>query len=82
MDGTVEELNGDISEKLASRLSSIEYNTGRDLPLMSAIRNAGFISHAQLWEEMATAEVERSRRSFNWRTPETSANRPGQETAA
>ena len=34
---------------------------------MSAIRNAGFISHAQLWEEMETAEVERSRRSFNWR---------------
>ena len=67
MDGTAEELTGDISEKLASRPSSIAYNTRRDLPLMSAIRNAGFISHAQLWEEMETAEVERSRRSFNWR---------------
>jgi len=67
MDGTVEELNGDVSEKLASKLSSIEYNTGRDLPLMSTIRNAGFISHGQLWEEMETTKVERSRRSFNWR---------------
>jgi hypothetical protein len=63
MDGIVEQVNSESSRRSAV----IEYNIERDLPLMAAVRNATFIAQEQLWEEMEAAQVERSRRSFNWR---------------
>jgi hypothetical protein len=63
MDGIVEQVNSESGRRSAV----IEYNIERDLPLMAAVRNATFIAQDQLWEEMEAAQVERSRRSFNWR---------------
>lgn len=34
---------------------------------MKAVRDATFITYNQLWEELTSAAIERSRRSFNWR---------------
>lgn len=63
MDGIVEQVIGESNR----RSVVIEYNIERDLPLMAAVRNATFIAQDQLWEEMEAAQIERSRRSFNWR---------------
>jgi hypothetical protein len=63
MDGIV----GQISSETERRTAAIEYSFERDLPLMEAVRNATFIAQDQLWDEMKTAGVEHSRRSFNWR---------------
>ena len=40
---------------------------GRDIPLLRQVRNAKFISHAQLFDLMRFGAWERSRDSFNWR---------------
>ena len=63
MDGTVEQIN----EAPARRPAAIEYSMERDLPVMTAVRNATFITYYQLWEELKYAKIEGSKRSFNWR---------------
>ena len=45
----------------------IQYNPRRDLPLLLAIRNATFICHRQLWNQLSARGIETCRRSFNWR---------------
>jgi hypothetical protein len=45
----------------------IQFNWERDLPLMLAVRNATFISHRQLSEQIRAGGIETGRRSFNWR---------------
>jgi len=63
MDGTVEQIN----EAPARRPAAIEYSMERDLPVMTAVRNATFITYDQLWEELKYAKIEGSKRSYNWR---------------
>jgi hypothetical protein len=63
MDGTIEQVN----ETSVRRPPAIEYSMERDLPVMTAVRNATFITYDQLWEELKDAKIEASKRSFNWR---------------
>jgi hypothetical protein len=49
------------------RLSSIQYSVRRDLPMLLTVRNATFICHAQLFEQLLAAKSEVSRRAFGWR---------------
>jgi hypothetical protein len=63
MDGTVEQINGSS----VRHPTTIEYSMERDLPVMTAVRNATFITYDQLWEELKYAKIEASKRSFNWR---------------
>lgn len=51
----------------SSRSTYIRYSQERDLPMLLAIRNATFISHGQLFDQLVAAGSEVSRRAFNWR---------------
>ena len=65
-EAVIEEYQGhNGSGGLSSR--SIRYSQERDLPMLLAIRNATFISHGQLFDHLAAAGSEVSRRSCNWR---------------
>ncbi len=55
----------DPAEK--SRSTYIRYNEERDLPMLLAIRNASFISHGQMFDQLVARGSEASRRAFNWR---------------
>ena len=57
----VSALNGD------ARPTNIRYSLERDLPMLLAIRNASFISHGQLFDQLVARGSEGSRRAFNWR---------------
>ncbi len=50
-----------------SRSTYIRYNEERDLPMLLAIRNASFISHGQMFDQLVAGGSEASRRAFNWR---------------
>jgi hypothetical protein len=50
-----------------SRSTYIRYNEERDLPMLLAIRNASFISHGQMFDQLVARGSEASRRAFNWR---------------
>lgn len=47
--------------------NSIVINGTRDVPLLRQVRNAGFISHDQLFALLHYGRLEGSRRGFNWR---------------
>lgn len=62
----IEDLGG--HEPVSSpRFTYIHYNEKRDLPMLLAVRNATFISHGQLHEQLVATGTEASRRAFNWR---------------
>jgi hypothetical protein len=50
-----------------SRTTYIRYSRERDLPMLLAIRNATFISHGQMFEQLVATGSEVSRRACNWR---------------
>jgi hypothetical protein len=54
---------------LADKSSStnIRYSLERDLPMLLAIRNASFVSHGQMFDQLVARGSEASRRAFNWR---------------
>jgi hypothetical protein len=47
----------------SSRTTYIRYSEERDLPMLLAIRNATFISHGQLFEQLVATGSELSRRA-------------------
>jgi hypothetical protein len=50
-----------------SRSTYIRYSQERDLPMLLATRNASFISHGQMFDQLVARGSEASRRAFNWR---------------
>lgn len=63
----MERNSADIVPASVERSPYIQFNWERDLPLMLAVRNATFISHRQLSEQIRAGGSETGRRSFNWR---------------
>jgi hypothetical protein len=49
------------------RSANIRYSQERDLPMLLAIRNASFITHGQMFDQLVAGGSEASRRAFNWR---------------
>jgi len=62
----IEEYEGQVPGA-SSRTTYIRYSQERDLPMLLAIRNATFISHGQLFEQLVATGSEVSRRACNWR---------------
>jgi hypothetical protein len=62
----IEEHEGQVPG-VSSRTPYIRYSQERDLPMLLAIRNATFISHGQLFEQLVATGSEVSRRACNWR---------------
>jgi hypothetical protein len=58
---------GEVGPADESRSTYIRYNEQRDLPMLLAIRNASFISHGQMFDQLIARGSETSRRAFNWR---------------
>jgi hypothetical protein len=56
-----------IGQPDKSRSTNIRYSVERDLPMLLAIRNASFISHGQMFDQLVARGSEASRRAFNWR---------------
>lgn len=50
-----------------TRSTNIRYSLERDLPMLLAVRNASFISHGQLFDQLVARGSEGCRRGFNWR---------------
>lgn len=63
----MERSSADIVPASVERSPYVQFNWERDLPLMLAVRNATFISHRQLSEQIRAGGSETGRRSFNWR---------------
>jgi len=63
----MERNSAEIVPVSVERSPYIQFNWERDLPLMLAVRNATFISHRQLSEQIRAGGSETGRRSFNWR---------------
>lgn len=63
----MERSSAEIVPASVERSPYIQFNWERDLPLMLAVRNATFISHRQLSEQIRAGGSETGRRSFNWR---------------
>lgn len=63
----MERSSAEIVPASVERPPYIQFNWERDLPLMLAVRNATFISHRQLSEQIRAGGSETGRRSFNWR---------------
>lgn len=63
----MERSSAEIVSASVERSPYIQFNWERDLPLMLAVRNATFISHRQLSEQIRAGGSETGRRSFNWR---------------
>jgi hypothetical protein len=59
--------HGAVDPVEQSRSTYIRYNEERDLPMLLAIRNASFISHGQMFDQLVAKGSEASRRAFNWR---------------
>ena len=49
------------------RRGVLHFNPGRDLPMILAVRNAAFISHGQLFSQLASQGTESNRQGFCWR---------------
>src|SRR5260370_9681669 len=62
----IEEYEGQVPGA-SPRTTYIRYSQERDLPMLLAIRNATFISHGQLFEQLVATGSEVSRRACNWR---------------
>lgn len=62
----MEEYEGQVTGA-SSRTTYIRYSQERDLPMLLAIRNATFMSHGQLFEQLVSTGSEVSRRACNWR---------------
>ncbi len=72
MDRSDSYIDQDSSEHLSNYDEEIErigvqLSAARDLPLLLAVRNNTFITHAQLFQLMVEKGLERDRRSFCWR---------------
>lgn len=50
-----------------SRRGILQFNSRRDLPMMMAVRNATFISHKQLYDQLISQGSESNRQGFCWR---------------
>lgn len=49
------------------RRGVLQFNPGRDLPMILAVRNATFISHGQLFSHLVAQGTESNRQGFCWR---------------
>lgn len=49
------------------RRGVLHFNSGRDLPMILAVRNATFISHGQLFSHLVSQGTESNRQGFCWR---------------